>query len=130
MNRPVMNIVQQAPLAEHLCLGNEARAQSITLRTGRHASVLKVERGMAWVTLPATASQAPQDLWLQAGQSLPLAAQQTLWVDGWPHAELSVEVVQQQAPASHLLRGLHRLTARFKRQAVTSSAGPLPRCVA
>jgi hypothetical protein len=119
MNRPVMNIVQQAPQAEHLCLGNEARAQSITLRTGRHASVLKVERGMAWVTLPATASQAPQDLWLQAGQSLPLAAQQTLWVDGWPHAELSVQALPR-APIRQLFGFVQRVAVRLKRRTVTS----------
>jgi Protein of unknown function (DUF2917) len=121
MNHPVMNIVQQKRghgCLKSLALGAEAPAQSITLRTGRQASVLKVERGMAWVTLPGTASQAPQDLWLRAGQSLPLAAQQTLWVDGWPHAELSV----QAAPhATVRLWGLvQRLALRLRRRTATS----------
>ncbi len=121
MKHPVMNIVQQKRghgCLKSLALGNESAAQPITLRTGRHATVLKVERGMAWVTLPGTASQAPQDLWLQAGQSLPLAAQQTLWVDGWPHAELSVQAAPR-APA--LLWGLvRRLAVHLRRRTVTS----------
>ncbi|MFM8900472.1 MAG: DUF2917 domain-containing protein [Burkholderiales bacterium] len=122
MNQAAMNIVQQKRrngCFEPLTLGAESRAQSITLRTGRNASILKVERGMAWVTLPGTASQAPQDLWLQAGQSLPLAARQTLWVDGWPHAELSVHAAE--SPLLQRLTGrLFRWVSRLKRRAAAS----------
>jgi hypothetical protein len=120
MNQPVMNIVQQTPSAGCVTLGTEARTQSITLRTGRQASVLKVERGMAWVTLPGTPSLAPQDLWLQAGQSLPLAAKQVLWVDGWPHAELSIQVLERAPARGRLLGILTRLTARLRRRVATS----------
>lgn len=119
MNQSVMNIVQQKQRHGCFALGAEHRAQSITLRTGHQASVLKVEQGMAWVTLPGSASQAPQDLWLQAGQSLPLAAKQTLWVDGWPHAELSVQAVEF-APTQRLRSVLKRLATRFKRRAAAS----------
>jgi hypothetical protein len=120
MNHPVMNIVQQKRSPGCVSLGTESRTQSITLRTGRQASVLKVERGMAWVTLPGTSSQAPQDLWLQAGQTLPLAAKQTLWVDGWPHAELSVQALER-APARQLFGLVVRLVARFRRRGAASS---------
>ena len=120
MNHPVMNIVQQKRSLGCVSLGTESRAQSITLRTGRQASVLKVERGMAWVTLPGTSSQAPQDLWLQAGQTLPLAARQTLWVDGWPHAELSVQA-PERASVRQLFGFVARLLARVRRRAGASS---------
>lgn len=121
MKHSVMNIVQQK--RDHGCvksvaLGAEAPAQSITLRTGRQASVLTVERGMAWVTLPGSASQAPQDLWLHAGQSLPLAAQQTLWVDGWPRAELSLQAAPH-APL-RLWSLVQRLVVRLRRRTATS----------
>jgi hypothetical protein len=120
MNQAVMNIVQQAQQPAGLTLGAQARFQSITLRTGRKGCVLKVERGMAWVTLPGTSSQAPQDLWLQAGQTLPLAGKQTLWVDGWPHAELSLQALEQ-APVRQLYSLVIRLVSRFKRRAAASS---------
>jgi Protein of unknown function (DUF2917) len=122
MNHPVMNIVQQKRGEGGLkswALGSESRVHSITLRTGRQASVLKVEHGLAWVTLPGTASQAPQDLWLFAGQSLPLAARQTLWVDGWPHAELSVQVAER-ATVRQLLGFVQRVVLRLRRRTVTS----------
>lgn len=122
MNHTPMNIVQQkrgGGCLKSWPLGGEANAQSITLRTGRKASVLKVERGMAWVTLPGTASQAPQDLWLLAGQSLPLAAQQTLWVDGWPHAELSVQEAER-ATARRLFGFVLRVVQRFRCRTATS----------
>ena len=122
MNHPVMNIVQQKRGEGGLkswALGSESRVQSITLRTGRQASVLKVEHGLAWVTLPGTASQAPQDLWLFAGQSLPLAARQTLWVDGWPHAELSVQVAEQTT-VRQWFAWVQGMTQRFRRRTATS----------
>jgi hypothetical protein len=120
MNQPVMKIVQQTPNAGCVTLGAEACTQSITLRTGRQASVLKVERGMAWVTLPGTPSLAPQDQWLQAGQTLPLAGRQVLWVDGWPHAELYIHGLERAPARERLLGILARLTARLRRRVATS----------
>ena len=123
MNQSVVNIVQQkrgdAGCRKPLTLGAESHAHSMTLRMGRHASVLKVEQGMAWVTLPGTASQAPQDLWLRAGESLPLAAKQMLWVDGWPQATLSVDVFEL-APVRPLGGVLNRLASRLKRRVAAS----------
>jgi hypothetical protein len=120
MNQSVMNIVQQKRADGRLNLGFESCTQSITLRTGHQASVLKVERGMAWVTLPGTPSQAPQDLWLQAGETLPLGARQTLWVDGWPHAELSVQTLEY-TPVRRIRAVVVRLLARFRRSAASSA---------
>jgi hypothetical protein len=101
MNTSVMNLSQQqSASARRFSL----LSQSITLRTGRRHSVLAVQKGCVWVTLPGTGSEDPQDLWLSAGQTLRLAPHQTLWVDGWPEADLLLQPWRQPAEDGLLSR--------------------------
>lgn len=105
MNTAVMNLSQQQlASAKRFSL----QSQSITLRTGRRPSMLTVQSGCVWVTLPGTGSRDPQDLWLSAGQTLQLAPNQTFWVDGWPAADLLLQP-SRQAAAQGLLGRLWAL---------------------
>lgn len=120
MNTSVMNhSQQQLASAKRLSL----QSQSITLRTGRRPSVLVVQSGCVWVTLPGTGSRDPQDLWLGAGQRLQLAPNQTLWVDGWPAADLLLQPDRQAAAAQGWLGRLWAL-AKPGRWATGAWASP------
>ncbi len=96
MNTSVMHLSQHQA-ATQATRRFSLKAQSTTLRTGRRPRVLVVHQGCAWVTLPGQSGEEARDLWLQAGQSLTLAPNQTLWVDGWPQAELQLLPVPRAA---------------------------------
>lgn len=127
MNTSVMHLSQHqavARAARRFSLG----AQSTTLRTGRRPGVLVVHQGCAWVTLPGQSGDEARDLWLQAGQSLPLAPNQTLWVDGWPQAELQLlpapRAAGRPSMAQRLLAwALRRRLARQQAAAAASCCG-------
>ena len=77
MNTSVMHLSQHQAAAR-ATRRFSLHAQSTTLRIGRRPSVLVVHQGCAWVTLPGQSGDEARDLWLQAGQSLPLAPNQRL----------------------------------------------------
>lgn len=129
MHTPVMNLPQQpaqAPASARR-FSLHPQSQSVTVRTGRRPSLLVVQTGCVWVTLPGSRGEEGRDLWLHAGECLALAPNQTLWVDGWPQAELQLQPVPQAVPSPGVLRGLLAWTRRHapSRSVV---AAPLPCC--
>jgi hypothetical protein len=66
--------------------------QARTLQIGSRQRELTVREGLLWVTVSAQkAGEQPRDVWLRPGQSLSLAAGQSVVVEGW--GEASFELV-------------------------------------
>lgn len=56
---------------------------------------LAVEEGRVWLTRSQSSPQAPEDVWLSAGERMSLPAGSDWVAEGWPEAR----VVVLQAPA-------------------------------
>jgi hypothetical protein len=71
--------------------------QATTLAADDSPRWLHVEDGKVWVTAREAGPQAEQDIWLGAGESLPLPAGSEWVLQAWPSARLSL---LQAAPAA------------------------------
>ena len=70
--------------------------QAQTLPAAPAQRWLRVEEGCAWLTRRDSQGRREDDVWLMAGESLPLPAASEWVLEGWPQARLSL---LQQAPA-------------------------------
>ena len=76
------------------------RLSSRCVRTLRAAPALRwlaVEEGRVWLTRSQQALEAGEDLWLSAGQRMPLPAGSEWVAEGWPDARVVVLEAPQRA---------------------------------
>lgn len=103
--------------------GRVGQGEAVTLRAAS-AGLLRVSAGRVWVTPTSTAAHASPDVFLQAGEQLPLSAGQEVVVEGWPSARFEFVAAPQAAGA---LAPLQRLVRAFSASR-SSSAAPAPQC--
>ncbi|MCM5679326.1 DUF2917 domain-containing protein [Schlegelella sp. S2-27] len=102
--------------------GRVGKGEAVTLRAAS-AGLLRVSAGRVWVTPTSTAAHASRDVFLQAGEQLPLAAGQEIVVEGWPSARFELVAVPHAAGAIASLQRLVRTLSASR-----SSAAPAPQC--
>ncbi len=71
--------------------------QAQRLRAAPAARWLAVEEGRVWLTRSQRALEPGEDVWLSAGQRLPLPAGSEWVVEGWPAAKVVVLEVPQDS---------------------------------
>ena len=79
--------------------------RALTLAGAAEARRLAVARGRVWLTLSGTADAPAEDQWLEAGETVALAAGQTAVLEGWPAAEFELLVPPASAAAGRGLLG-------------------------
>ena len=117
MNLPLMSKLHQVTALD-ACgqadrtpwLWSLGRHEASTLPATPLSRWLHVESGCVWLTR-ANGTEQAQDIWLQAGDSLALAAGSAWVLEGWPQAALSL-LMQAPAPAGARLATVLRPWAR------------------
>lgn len=104
MNSMLMSELHQSPAmarsAAQPWAWRLARHEVTTMKVATEPRWLRVKAGSVWITQVSavTPAQAPDDIWLAAGQSMCLPAHTVWLLEAWQAAELSV-VVPAPSPA-------------------------------
>ncbi|MCV2369553.1 DUF2917 domain-containing protein [Roseateles oligotrophus] len=69
-----------------------AQGEALSLEIGPGPRELVVTKGRVWLTQQGSASAPPEDVWLEAGQSLALASGSRVVMEAWPQADFQLLV--------------------------------------
>jgi hypothetical protein len=115
----VMSNFQQSQAASWTVAPGEARP----LEIGPGSRWLRVTEGRLWLTVPGTADEPAQDVWLESGDGVALPAGAQAVLEAWPSAQFQLLV-----PPDACRRGkslAQRLSEQFASR-LGSSSSPLP----
>jgi len=84
----VMRNFQQSQAASWTVAPGEARPLSI----GPGSRWLRVTEGRLWLTLPGTADEPAQDVWLESGEGIALPEGSKALLEAWPSASFQLLV--------------------------------------